>query len=125
LLLKGIRDRLLSGSPNPGMLNVLLAGNAKLLQNGDFGSRSDDSTRHVILPLLDELEAASGWLSENGDELTKWVKRSDGSTQGYLNERVGALVQSRPESAMAIATALGIKALPSEQKGDEDASDRK
>jgi hypothetical protein len=122
LLLKGIRDRLLSGNPNPGMLNVLLAGNTQLIQNGDFGSRSDDSTRHVILPLLDQLEGASDWLIKNGDELTKWIGQSDGSTQGYLNERVVALVQSKPESAMPIATALGVKALPSKQTGDDDST---
>lgn len=124
LLLKGVRDRLLSGSACPGMLNVLLAGNTKLLQSGDFGSRADDATRYVIFPLLDQLEAAAGWLTENGDELTMWVEQSDDSTQGYLEERVGELVQNKPETAMEIATALGIKALPIEQKGDGETTDK-
>jgi hypothetical protein len=73
----------------------------------------------VILPLLDRLEEVSVWLAENGDELKKWIGRSDASTQGYLNERMGELVKSKHEIAMPVAIALGIKALPVEPKLDE------
>jgi hypothetical protein len=49
-------------------------------------------------------------LIEHGSDVKTWIERSDGSTQGYLSERMIELVKREPIHAVAVASALGLQA---------------
>ena len=124
ILLKDIKDRIVSGNQNGGTLPVLLAGGTELLVEGDFKSRSDDAVRHVVLPLIERLKESSAWFKQNSSELAAWISKSDKTTREYLKERVTALYESDttdevPEIAKAIGIGIANKRKDADSTKDE------
>ena len=119
ILLKDIKDRIVSGNQNGGALPLLSAGGAELLTAGDFKSRSDDAVRHVVLPLIERLKESLDWFKQNGSEVGAWISRSDKTTKEYLKERVAALCESEGgDEVQEVARAIGISTPKRRKDGD-------
>jgi hypothetical protein len=122
ILLKDIKDRIVSGNQNEGALFVLSAGGPELLASGDFKSRSDDAVRHVVLPLIERLKESADWFKQNSSEVGTWISKSDKTTKEYLKERVAALGETDgADEVMDIAKAIGISTPKKRKDGTEDA----
>jgi hypothetical protein len=117
ILLKDIKDRIVSGNQNSGTLSVLSTGGAELLTGGDFKSRSDDAVRHVVLPFIERLKESADWFKQNSSEVGAWISKADKTTKESLKEKVTALCESGvADDVQDIAKAIGLK-YPEETEG--------
>ncbi len=92
-LLRNLRDVMVSGADIEDLVGVVEAGGARLLTDGDFASRADDTMRHVVVPLMLE-EAGQGVLRHLRETFQRLLERSRKDTREHLIE----LAQGRFET---------------------------
>lgn len=86
-LFKNVRDKINSGTQVQQLAELLSIRNDTLLMEGDFSNDSDDSVRHIILPLLITPEGLN-WLIDKSKSLKSWVSGSAKNTRSFLVERL-------------------------------------
>lgn len=104
-LLSNLRDRLNLQSAVPNLALLLNAGGKMLLQDGDFVARSDESVRHIMMPLVEQDDGLL-WMERHHDVLNHWVQRASPSVQEFLAERMLDHASKAAETSEAIIDKL-------------------
>lgn len=109
ILMKDIKDKLVSSSSNPGALQILRLGGQTLLSRGDFKSRCDDATRNLLIPLVEHFDDSQAWLTEHSNAVSEWVSGADESTRDYFIEKLSALLEgAHADRVTALADQLNV-----------------
>lgn len=104
-LLKNVRDQMNSGVQFAELHNLFKLFSVDFLQQAEFVSRPDDSVRHVIIPLLRNLEGIN-CLIEKAIICKSWIAGSDRSTKSFLIERMSESWGSKSDQEKANLTKL-------------------
>jgi hypothetical protein len=121
-LFRGIRDLLLNGVHQPGAWHVLKHGGGQLLSLGQFKERSDESVRHLVIPMLEKSAEFAIFAEEHTVELRKWKEGAAPATKTYLRTSiVDALKDTdRSDELKRIAQALRMRIKESDEPGSPE-----
>lgn len=87
-LMKNMRDHLLGIAPPPNLYQLLAAGGAALLEEGEFASKADESVRHIVIPGM--APEGLAWLMENEAMVSSWLVLAAAETRQVAKERAEA-----------------------------------
>ncbi|KAA0068494.1 P-loop NTPase fold protein [Rhodanobacter sp. T12-5] len=118
VLLQNMRDQMNAGVAVADLPSLLLAGNGALLEAGDFESKSDDSVRHVVIPLL-SVDEGVALLSGQSPMFRQWINQSSETTVKFLRERLDEASERSPGIASAIEALRSAWGLPLPQNGSQ------
>lgn len=89
MLLRRLRDRLLSGDEVAGLASILDAGGSQLLELGAFGEEPDKLVRYILIRLLDDPDGRR-WIDAHAAILAPVVAAAPPATRSALIERLEA-----------------------------------
>jgi hypothetical protein len=104
-LCRNMRDKIFGGTNVADMSALLSLGGDSFIDNGDFASESDESVRHIILPLLSD-SAGTQWLVGVAEKLKTWVSASKAETRQFLWEQLSERWKSADEAGKSLLQQL-------------------
>ncbi|WP_082657454.1 P-loop NTPase fold protein [Sphingopyxis sp. A083] len=109
MLLRRLRDRLLSGDEIAGLGSILDAGGSELLKLGAFGEEPDKLVRYILIRLLDDPNGRR-WIDAHATILAPIVAAAPPATRSALIERIEAeaAVEEMASEIAALRGRLGI-----------------
>ncbi|KQZ73910.1 hypothetical protein ASE06_16475 [Sphingopyxis sp. Root214] len=113
MLLRRLRDRLLSVDEADGLLGILSAGGQAMLDLGAFGEEADRLVRYVVMRLLPSAEGRA-WLVTRSAFLAPVIAKAPAPTRAALAEQLDAdaKVDGMSKEIDALRTQLGVAKTP-------------
>ncbi len=106
-LYKTLSDTLTNGTPVRELGDLLQAGGAQLLTDGNFAEKGAEAVRHLVAPLLKE-SGGLAWLQQHPTTARAWLSNSEQESREFLEEQLWTLWTEADDATKATIVSVAL-----------------